>query len=502
MKTKHKFELPLLGILVIAISTFAIILSTNSFIATAEAKASQISTMDTDAVIIADEITAIEQSLLKKGTSVENEIQRQMDDLSELLIISESKAEAEKIQRLIITSEIMLADYSAYKSSLLQKDNSIPPDLLLFYNAVISAIVSDFTSNNEVLSAELITHARDSSTILNSDYIPVYGSNVVGSSKFMSLISDSTKICGTDNFPGGASSIEQDMLHALGYFNYNKSYRNSSSITFGISDKYDFAPTNDLYDIWTAAGIGAALCYDAQGWGILTPFYTVILQQVIGPGYAPKTINFDSNHMYVEELPVLSASGYMEFNIKFATGGNKIIQTFGAKDAYLHLYDASGTQIASNDDSGLNLNAFINYNFTANLQYRVKVRFYSSSVVGAIKVGFLPTHSTTLTAYTSITLPMNGTYTSYTSTAQNNVQLFRFKPQTTAQYTITATALSSEHMKLYVTKAGSVMFCVESKNTSGQASISVDFNANDEYLIIVCRNPVYSAGVFFGLTIS
>src|SRR5690554_1679619 len=113
MKTKHKFELPLLGILVIAISTFAIILSTNSFIATAEAKASQISTMDTDAVIIADEITAIEQSLLKKGTSVENEIQRQMDDLSELLIISESKAEAEKIQRLIITSEIMLADYSA-----------------------------------------------------------------------------------------------------------------------------------------------------------------------------------------------------------------------------------------------------------------------------------------------------------------------------------------------------------------------------------------------------
>ena len=97
-----------------------------------------------------------------------------------------------------------------------------------------------------------------------------------------------------------------------------------------------------------------------------------------------------SSTRYTEKILNLGSGGYKDFNITFNQGKTKLIQTFGNKDTVLELYSSSGTLLKSNDDGGYNNNGFLAYYFTSNTQYKLRVKFYNSSLYGTTKLAITP----------------------------------------------------------------------------------------------------------------
>ena len=64
------------------------------------------------------------------------------------------------------------------------------------------------------------------------------------------------------------------------------------------------------------------------------------------------------------------------------------IYSTGSSDTYGYLYNASQTQITSDDDSGSNRNFSITYSMTAGTTYYIVVKYYSSSNNGSFSVVF------------------------------------------------------------------------------------------------------------------
>lgn len=52
----------------------------------------------------------------------------------------------------------------------------------------------------------------------------------------------------------------------------------------------------------------------------------------------------------------------------------------------LDLYSTDGTLLATNDDSGYGFNAFITCDVDANVQYTIRIRFFSTNVYGTTKL--------------------------------------------------------------------------------------------------------------------
>ena len=105
-----------------------------------------------------------------------------------------------------------------------------------------------------------------------------------------------------------------------------------------------------------------------------------------------ETINISTVNdvRYLERPLYLDAGECAEFKISFPTTGSKLIQTFGTKDTKIELYSSSGTLLKSDDDDGYRLNSLVRYYVTKNVEYTVKVYFYSSSTVGDTKLTITP----------------------------------------------------------------------------------------------------------------
>ena len=503
MKTKSKLIFASIVVLLTGMLSLVGFSATSS--ATAQAEEVQaVSMFDNVLGQTVATVSLIEQELASIDTDVASELLTQIDNLNGLLTTASSLEERQKIASLIATTERLLGEYTDFstrpKLSGTDYINATPPsDIIVAVNLTATAIIAYFNSQNCPLSAELVAHCMDVATAVDSDYIPVYGGNVAWSNIFLSLASDQTKICGSDEFPevdSTASANDKDMNWGIGHFNYTKCYRDNGTITFAILDRYDFDPDNETYKKLSPKGLGAQVMYVGQDYGIVRPFYTNIFRSVGGPAFAPKNLSLPASHIYQEELAVMNSNSYMEFNLTFAIAGNKVIQTFGPKDAFLYLYNSAGSQLASNDNSGYNNNALINYNFSANTQYKIRVKFYSTTVYGGIKIGISPTYSTTLSLYAGISLPMTGTYTALTTSSQNSAHMFRFKPTSTAKHTV-ATTGTTVAMQFYVTKAGSVELCLPSKPL--QEFVTQKSTANDESLIIIAPNPISSPSTRIGI---
>ena len=71
-----------------------------------------------------------------------------------------------------------------------------------------------------------------------------------------------------------------------------------------------------------------------------------------------------------------------------STSGKYVIYSTGNVDTKVYLYNASGTQISSNDDGGEGQNFRLQYDLTAGTSYRFGVKYYSSSTTGTIPFKF------------------------------------------------------------------------------------------------------------------
>ena len=71
------------------------------------------------------------------------------------------------------------------------------------------------------------------------------------------------------------------------------------------------------------------------------------------------------------------------FKFTPTVSGTYVVASSGSTDTYGYLYNSSGTELASNDDSNGSLNFSIPYNLTAYQTYYINVRHFSSSGTGA-----------------------------------------------------------------------------------------------------------------------
>ena len=219
------------------------------------------------------------------------------------------------------------------------------------------------------------------------------------------------------------------------------------------------------------------------------------------------TINMASSERYKEEIATLQSGSYKDFIVSFAVGGNKILQTFGAKDSLLELYNMNGTQLDDDDDAGYSTNALLSYNFAANTQYRIRVKFYSATQFGDIKLAIMPAEA--VTNYEGINIQTNATGCLTWYVNQNQVRLIRYN-YTTAK-TATFQTSSAIDTYLYIIDPRSTEAVVQASSStttkpclfdddSGgnrNAKITKSMDANIPYLVIVSAyNPSASSGSF------
>ena len=228
-----------------------------------------------------------------------------------------------------------------------------------------------------------------------------------------------------------------------------------------------------------------------------------------------RTLNIGASTRYTENRVKLDKGSYCDYNINFAQGGTKLIQTFGTKDTYLELYASNGTKIlgkADTDDKGYSTNSLISYNFSADTDYKIRVRYYQSSTYGITKLSIIPTYQ--YQDYEDIYSLVDYTRGLTWSFAQNNVKVMTYKY--TSQQDLTMHVSSEVDTYLYIinprstdlVRAASIVSpnttkdfdCLYNDDINGSmdrnSQITKTFNSNIPYLVIVSAyNPSLSTSV-------
>ena len=206
------------------------------------------------------------------------------------------------------------------------------------------------------------------------------------------------------------------------------------------------------------------------------------------PANISQTVNIAANNRYTEKIVNLQPGQYIEYSITFASGGNKLIQTFGSKNARIYLYDSEDNLLAQNDDSGYYKNALLNYTVEAGATYILKVQFRTGSQFGKIKVGITPASS----VYSSYENIWNAEGTSITylfPTSLNTTRVMTFTPTESGTYKFTTNYDGDTRIDTY-------LYVIDPKSTNSylynddgagdlQATLSTNLVAGRTYFIIV-----------------
>lgn len=206
-----------------------------------------------------------------------------------------------------------------------------------------------------------------------------------------------------------------------------------------------------------------------------------------------ESISITNRARYTERTVNLLPGQYVDYTITFATAGSEVFQTFGPLDSHLSIYDSAGTLLASNDDSGYSLNALISYNVQANVPYIVRVKFYNSSVSGAVKFAVMPSRLA-YTNYEGIeNIAFEGGLSGHGGSRWlylNRVNLYTIT--TDVQYTFnvhteTQTGDPRIDTYLYLIDPTSTAPCISNDDGGGnlQASIETQLRPNIPYLLIL-----------------
>ncbi len=161
------------------------------------------------------------------------------------------------------------------------------------------------------------------------------------------------------------------------------------------------------------------------------------------PNDIVRTHTFFTLHRYSEQIEQLQPRQALCYNVIFTVPGQKIIQTFGAGDTILYLYDSAGNLLAMDDDSGYGVNAFLHYNFEADVQYQIKAKFYGDYEFGPIKVAVVPATtyleegSNSFNSFEDIlSLSIGSQLSMDTSAVPNETRMFVCVPSVGGEYTI------------------------------------------------------------------
>lgn len=287
---------------------------------------------------------------------------------------------------------------------------------------------------------------------------------------------------------------------AYGYNNYT--YPNSSDTYLGYITHFGWG--SGYLNIW----VNSAWCYSYITLNIehTHNYYTVgTISGTNRTEYKCSTcghrtdaaINMTARDRYVERVATIPQNGYVykDYYVIFATAGNKLFQTFGTKDAKLYLFDTKNKQLAYNDDAGRGLNSMFNYTVEANKPYILRVKFYSDSTTGDVKVGITPS-SVVYSTYEDIWNSNSSNVTFYFSTSLNATRVMTFTPTESGTYTF-KTGYEDEtrvDTYLYVVDPYTTNACLYNDDGAGdlQALITMDLVAGRTYFMVVSTYDITS----------
>lgn len=217
--------------------------------------------------------------------------------------------------------------------------------------------------------------------------------------------------------------------------------------------------------------------------------------------YAPITLTVNKNltisasNRYTESQVKLDKNRYCDYTVTFSKSGTKLIQTFGTKDTIIELYSSSGTLLASDDDDGYSLNSLISYYCSANVKYKIRVKFYNADVYGETKLTITPAYGAHKTNISSITkyediYAVEG-YTGFTfnTYAQPNyTRVITYKAPTSGNYIFEIESDFDTYIYVIDPRSSSlIVYNVNYNDDSGEGSnplMTTYLDANIPYLIV------------------
>ena len=224
-------------------------------------------------------------------------------------------------------------------------------------------------------------------------------------------------------------------------------------------------------------------------------------------------ISTDPTSRFTERAMTLAPNTYQEYYVKWAAGGNMLLQTFGPGDTELYLYDSNMNLLAQDDNDGYLNNALISYELAANTTYILRVRFWSHYASGRIRLVIIPTYHHD--HYESAYGPYNITSVSWTL-YYDRVAMFRYKFTTAGDKTFSMTSNDNLDTFLFVIDPTSTAMTVRYTGTNKDADslydddsgpgvssrITKTVQANKEYVVFLAFNDPHNVTGPFTITTS
>ncbi len=252
-------------------------------------------------------IDTFETELEMYNTSVLAELNNQLNRYKKMLE-NKTYKDFDNVNKLIATTENLITEYEIYENR-----NKSRASYHAVYTPMIAAAIAYFNANSYILSAEMLTHAKDNKT-LHSIYKPEH-TNVIASGKYFREIAYGYSTSGDSKFERTGKTIDDDLYLAFRYFYYSKTLYNSKTVT--IIDTYDFAEEKEPTNVEEFA---IQKMYEAQQAGALIPFKINVAVSDIGMPTINQTDYYydESVGLYKTEVRniVLSVYDYSNMNIE------------------------------------------------------------------------------------------------------------------------------------------------------------------------------------------
>lgn len=219
-------------------------------------------------------------------------------------------------------------------------------------------------------------------------------------------------------------------------------------------------------------------------------------------------INMSTNERYAERVATIPQNGYRykDYYVTFTKEGYKLFQTFGSNDTVMYLYDDEYNLLKHNDDAGDGRNALFSYNVEASKVYILRVKFYSSTLNGEIKLGITPSVSASSTATYEDIWNYTGTNAPYAfATSQYTTTVMTFTPTESGTYRFDLTYVGETQVDtyLYLIDPTSTSACLYNDDGGGnlQSRITASLTADRTYFLIASPYHLTNQRAFLYLSV-
>lgn len=356
----------------------------------------------------------------------------------------------------------------------------------LAYRAMSAYVYRPYVWYNGICSGS--SNWSNNTIVVKTTYAA--GATMAFSGSTASLTSDYYTIKLPTNVSAASVKVEVSFSNSNGYLQ-KYTINSSGTHTVSYTGKTNNASTFIEHGLGVSLNDLALIISNLDESASLT--YTVKI--TIMPTNEDINIVYAKDVRYLERPVYLGAGECAEFTVTFPSSGSKLFQTFGTKDTKIELYSSSGNLLESDDDDGYRLNALLRYYVTKDVEYTIRVYFYSSSNAGDTKLTITPAFGAlnsdvdVLETYENIYSVTSYTGFTWLTFAQPNyTRVITFTPPSSGSYTFTIESEFDTYIYVIDPRSSElVKFNVNYNDDGGEGMnplLTTALEANVPYLII------------------